>query len=121
MSKENIYRLAVLVLVLILVVGGFMMKRARAGEKYAVYLTTGEIYVGELKTFPRLELRNGYILSTVQDPQDSKKTNFQLNPLSDALWAPKHLYLNKKNVVFYVALSPESLIAKKLAEAEGKQ
>jgi hypothetical protein len=81
-----------------------------------VYLTTGEVYIGKLTTFPDLQLKNGYILQITKDPTDEKKSNFQLNPTKDTFWAPKVLYLVKDNIVFYGPLSPESQIAKTLAE-----
>lgn len=81
-----------------------------------VYLATGEVYVGELCTFPQLKLKNGYILATGQDPTDPKKANFQLNPLSDTLWSPKHIFLNRDQVVFYGPLLSTSKIARTLAE-----
>ncbi len=113
-SKNKIIGV-VLVVVLVLVVLKVAVLSRNMGN-YVVYLSTGEVYVGELSMFPKMKLQNGYILTTAQDPADPKKSNFQLNPLNEALWAPKHLYLNRKNVVFYGPLSPESSIAKKLAE-----
>lgn len=80
-----------------------------------VYLSTGEVYIGELSTFPVMELKNGYILTTVQDPTDPKKSNFQLNPLTEALWSPKNLYINKKHVVFYGPILENSKIGETLA------
>src|SRR3989344_527822 len=114
MSKNNIILLAVVV-VLVVVVGYFKgFSRVTSGTS-VVYLSTGEVYVGNLSLFPVMELKNGYILATVPDPADPKKTNFQLNPLTEALWAPKHLYLNKKQVVFYGPILPNSKIAEALA------
>ena len=110
------------VLVVVLVIGlVFVLFRGRLGElvktDYSiVYLTTGEVYIGKLKTFPDLQLTNGYILQISKDEKDPTKNNFQLNPIKDALWAPKVLHLVEKNVVFYGPLTPESVIAKKLAE-----
>ncbi len=116
MSKKNI---VIAVLVVLVVVGvGFWMKKQNAESMYSiVYLTTKEVYVGKLTTFPDLQLSDGYILNTVPDATDPKKTNFQLTPMSEALWAPeKGIHLVKDNVVFYGALSDNSSIAKTLAE-----
>ena len=106
------------VLVLIVVGAGFYFNKTKDVGGYSiVYLTTKEVYVGKLTTFPDLQLSDGYILNTVPDASDSKKTNFQLTPMSEALWAPqKGIHLVKDNVVFYGALSDTSSIAKTLAE-----
>ena len=116
MSKNNIV-LAVVVILLIVGVGFYFNKTKDMGGYSIVYLTTKEVYVGKLTTFPDLQLSDGYILNTVPDASDSKKTNFQLTPMSEALWAPqKGIHLVKDNVVFYGALSDTSSIAKTLAE-----
>lgn len=115
MSKKNI----VLLVVAALVLGGVALwsKKMRNEAVYSVvYLSTGEVYVGKLSTFPRMELKNGYVLGTAPDPADPKKSNFQLNPLNEALWAPERLYLNKKHVVFYGPILPTSQIADTLAK-----
>ena len=114
MSKKNII---IAVIVLLAVAGGALwMKKANSDDGYSVvYLTTGEVYVGKLKTFPDLQLRNGYILQVTKDAVDPNKNNFQLNPISDALWAPQSLHLMKENVIFYGPLMASSSIAQTLA------
>lgn len=110
MSKKNIA--IVVVLVLIVAALGFWKYKAMNPSDYSVvYLTTGEVYVGKLATFPNLELKNAYILQVTKDPTDATKTNFQLNPVNQALWAPKSIHLVKDNVVFYGPLLPTSKIA----------
>ena len=114
MSKKYI---AIVVVVLVLVFGLAFWSNKMKSDKYSVvYLTTGEVYVGKLTTFPSLELKDGYILQVTKDATDPTKTNFQLNPINQALWAPSKLHLIEKNVIFYGPLIPESTIAKKLAE-----
>ena len=117
-NKKNTI-IAVVVLVLVVGLGLVLRNKANGGmnnEYSVVYLTTGEVYIGQLSTFPNLELNNGYILQVTKDPTDATKSNFQLQPISQALWAPKSLHLTEKNVVFYGLLSPNSTIAKKIAE-----
>ena len=115
MSKKNI--IIVVLAILVVVGGGFYLNKKSAYNGYSVvYLTTGEIYVGKLTTFPDLQLKDGYILTTVADANDPKKANFQLNPLTEALWAPQNIHFIKDNVVFYSSILPESSIAKTLAE-----
>ena len=117
-NKKNL--IIAVVLVLVVVGAGLFWKYRVAGNGYSVvYLTTGEVYVGQLSTFGGFTLKNGYILQVTKDPADATKNNFSLQPLSQALWAPKSLHLTGKNVVFYGALLPTSKIAETLAK-EGK-
>ena len=115
MSKNQIIKLVVVVLI---VVGlGFWAYKVSENVGYSVvYFATGEVYVGKLTTFPDLKLTDSYILQVTQDAADKTKSNFQLQPIKDALWAPKSIHIVKDNVVFYGSLLSESIIAKKLAE-----
>jgi hypothetical protein len=67
----------------------------------AVYLRTGEMYVGQLYMFPRMKLVNPYILQSVPASAESPSGGYQLSPLSQSLWAPNVIYLNPEQVVFY--------------------
>lgn len=88
-----------------------------SNQKYSVvYMATGEIYVGKLSTMPYFELRDGYILQVTQDSNDPTKTNFQLQPMNDAYWAPESIKLTKEQVVFYGRLKEDSRIAQVLKE-----
>src|SRR3990167_370224 len=101
MSKKNIV-LAVALVIIVVGVALWVNKTKRESNEYSVvYLITGEIYVGKLSIFPNFELKDSYILSITKDAVDSNKSNFQLNPINEALWSPESLYINKKNVVFY--------------------
>ena|SRR3989338_8473071 len=105
--------------VLVLVVAGAVLlglKMQKEQGYSVIYVSTGEIYVGRLSTFPSYRVEDMYILQTTRDPADPAKNTFKLNPVADALWAPKVLHLNRKNVVFYGSLTDDSVIAKKLAE-----
>ena len=114
MNKKNI---VVVVIVVVLVVGiGFWLNKQSVKNAYSVVqMTTGEVYVGELKTFPELELKNAYILQLVKDEKDPTKNNFQLNPVNQALWAPSSLHFVRENIVFYGQLAPNSKIAETIA------
>jgi len=118
MSKKNI---VILVIAVLVVVGiSFLIYKNNKEQGYSVvYLSTGEVYVGKLTTIPDLQLENGYILQVIKDEKDPTKSNFQLQPIKDALWAPKTLHLVKDNVVFYGPLMSNSKIAETLA-GQGK-
>jgi len=110
MSKNQIIKLVVLALVII-GVAFLIYKKSKENPYSIVYLTTGEVYIGKLSTFPDLELKDSYILQTTKDATDPAKSNFQLQPISQALWAPQSLHLTEKNVIFYGPLLPTSKIA----------
>ena len=115
MSKNNI--IIAVVVVLVVLVAGFYFNKKNVGNAYSVvYMTTGEVYVGKLATFPELQLTNAYILQVVKDEKDPTKSNFQLQPIKDALWAPESMHLIKDNVAFYGTLLSDSKIAQTLAE-----
>lgn len=116
-TKRNI--VIAVVVVLVLVVVGFFVYKAKMSEGYSiVYLTTGEVYIGKLTTFPDLKLKDTYILQITKDTEDATKNNFQLQPVSDALWAPEYINLTQKNVIFYGPLLETSQIAQTLAEKQ---
>ena len=110
MSKKNIAIVVVLVLI-IAIFGAWQYKASQADVYSVVYLATGEVYVGKLTTFPDFQLTDAYILQVTKDTADSTKSNFQLNPINQALWAPRSIHFIKDNVVFYGLLSPTSKIA----------
>lgn len=119
---KNLDRKSLVFIVIIVVLLGFLFlnnKKLNKNNEYSiVYLSTGEVYVGKLSTMGSFELKDGYILQNVKDVNDPTKTNFQLKPVSEFLWAPKSLHLVEKNIIFFGLLSPDSVIAKKLAEAK---
>lgn len=85
---------------------------------YAVYLTTGEIYIGKLSTFPKLTLTDVYLLQIVPDQTDATKKAFQLAPLKDALWSPDKIFLNKDQIVFTAPVREDSEVAKAVRSKE---
>lgn len=121
MSKK--IKITLLVLALIIVVGSISIAaisiykpdvlRSAFNKPYsAVYLSTGEMYIGKLSVFPRLTLTNAYLLQIVPDQTDPTKKSFQLAPLKDALWSPDTIYLNRNMVVFTAPISDGSEVAK---------
>ncbi len=70
-----------------------------------VYLSTGDIYFGELSRFPYLVLKNGYILQRGQDD------GINLLPISSTVWEPAGgMRLNKDAVVFTAPLAKTSAV-----------
>ena len=95
MSKKNIIIVVVVVLVA-LIVGVLGYKMSHNNQYSVVYLTTGEVYVGKLSTFPSLTLTDGYILQVIKDATDPTKNNFQLQPISQALLGAVRTSSNRK-------------------------
>ena len=104
--------IAVLIFLFIL----FLSTKSTSSSKdwSVVYLSTGEIYIGKLSSFPNLKLTNAYLLQVITTPAEGEggedQTTFQLTPLKDALWAPKKLYLNREQVVFYGPIEETSRV-----------
>ena len=103
--------------VIVLVLAGLFLWAWAWSNKQAkswtvVYMSSQEIYVGHLHTFPRLMLTDGYILQNVKSSTDATKTNFQLFPLAEKVWAPTKLYLNRKQILYFGPLSEDSEAAK---------
>ncbi|OGF51425.1 hypothetical protein A2739_00110 [Candidatus Giovannonibacteria bacterium RIFCSPHIGHO2_01_FULL_43_100] len=116
MQNKRIQLGVVVVLVLAVLVVVLVKKPNNTNDYSVIYVSSGEVYVGKLTTFPSFELKNVYIYKVSKDLVDESKTNFQLIPVKDALWAPESMHFNRQNVIFYGALSPDSVIVKKLAE-----
>lgn len=120
-------KIILLVSVLVVVVGGSITIAALSVYKpnalkgifnkpySAVYLTTGEIYIGKLSTFPKLVLTDAYLLQIVPSSNDPTKQTFQLAPLKDALWSPERMYFNKEQVIFTAPIREDSQVAKTLS------
>lgn len=108
-----------IIVVLVVVLGFFMVSKQKSTENTGysvVYVATGEVYVGKLKTFPTLELRDAYVVQNTKDVNDPSKTSFQLQPIKETLWAPEYLKINKENVIFYGPILASSKIAQTLAQ-----
>ena len=118
-NKNKLLVVLIIILAIALIIVLFGGKIIKKEDNYSVvYLTTGEVYVGKL-SLPSFTLADGYIFQVTKDANDPNKSNFQLNPIKDALWAPKSLHLIKDNIVFYGPLLPSSKIAETLA-GQGK-
>jgi hypothetical protein len=116
-NKNHIYTGIIIILIIVLLGVVFWSKIVKDSDKseYSViYLTSGEVYIGKLKTFPRLVLIDSYLYQVTKDQADPSKNNFQLNPIKDALWAPEKMIIKRQNVLFYGPLLKTSKIAETL-------
>lgn len=108
-KKILIVILCVVILIVILFAAYFIFFRYTANYSI-VYLTSGDIYVGKLSTFPKMELSDVYLLLNVKDANDPTKSNFQLSPVKESIWGGSKIYLNEKQVLFYAAINDNSRI-----------
>jgi len=120
-KKKKLVAVAVISVIAIAAIGSVCIypKWQMSKEHSVVYLSTGEIYIGELSylSMPKFKLTNAYRLQAVKDATDETKTNFQLTPLRDALWSPQKLYLNPDQVVFYGPIEEGSSASEALRNA----
>ena len=127
-SKKSFIILIVVIVLLVFGFGFYVYSELNVSKKpwSVVYLATGEIYVGKVSCFPKLQIADAYILQLVNKPVEptageevtgETKPSFQLTPLKDALWAPKKLYLNPKQVVFYGPVEENSKVAEAIRNA----
>ena len=71
----------------------------------AVYLSTGDLYFGQLRWFPTLALRNVYLLQITQDPQ----TPLSLQKFTNVIWGPENkIKINRDQVVWMSRLRSDS-------------
>lgn len=119
-QRMSVWKIVAYIVVALLLAGiGYTgWKSYKQSTRYSiVYLQTGEIYVGKLTFFPKIKLKDPYILRVTKDEKDPKKSSFQLSPLKETVWNTKSLTLNKAHVVFYGLLDNDSKAGKALLNA----
>ncbi|PIR98551.1 MAG: hypothetical protein COT88_01040 [Candidatus Colwellbacteria bacterium CG10_big_fil_rev_8_21_14_0_10_41_28] len=90
---------------------------------YAVAMTDGTTYFGEVSRFPKLTISDPHTIQLVQQSEDPNDVGISLNPLRNSLWAPKTLELNRENVLFISKVGPDSQLEQALiasADLEGQ-
>lgn len=84
----------------------------------AVYLSSGEMYFGELKKFPRLALTRVHMLQQTND----KEKPFALQKLAGVFWEPEDaLLLNDEQIVWMATLRRDGQVARYIAGEQGNQ
>lgn len=124
-GKEKKWFLVVVILVIVIVLALVLKKSLAssdaAGTPYsAVYLQSGEMYVGKLTLFPKMILRDAYLITNVPDAEDSTKNNVQLQPAKNFIWSPTALYLSRQQVVFYGAVGAGSTVDEALKQVDNQ-
>lgn len=122
-KKGTLIIVGVVIVVLLLIAAVFLTlgltpSRNPFERPYSmVYLSTGEIYIGKLSTFPRMRMTDGHLLQVVRDPNDETKANFQLVPVKETLWGSEKLLLNRDQVMFYGPIGQNSKVAEALKQS----
>ena|SRR3989344_3309936 len=117
-NKKFVLPGLVILILAVLIGAAWLCSALRARSFSVVYLSSQEIYVGHLHTFPKLVLKDGYILQNTQPTEEVAKTELQLFPLSGKVWAPSQIYLNRDQILYHGPLSENSDAAKAI-EAKG--
>lgn len=110
MSTLNKALLGVIVLLILTGIGLLVNKNLNASSYYAVFMSTGDMYFGQLHRFPKLGLASVYAL---QKNTDNRETPFSLVKFGDAFWGPQdYMQLSKENVLWISKLKADSQVVK---------
>ncbi|PIU99249.1 hypothetical protein COS59_00720 [Candidatus Wolfebacteria bacterium CG03_land_8_20_14_0_80_36_15] len=111
MFKSNKILFVGLIAVIIILVGILAWQKIKISRPYyAVYLTTGDLYFGELSRFPFLTLSNAWLIQ--RDPS-SQTGELKLTEFKNAFWSPAGtMRLSKYNIVWIAKLSKDSPVVK---------
>ena len=100
---------------LVLIGGKMLFANNESGGYSAVYMTSGDIYFGQLERYPKLLLADAYTLQRNQDAQ----TPFTLVKFKDAFWGPAgDISLNEENILWIAELDESSPIWKNIQQQE---
>jgi len=111
MFKSNKILFVGLIAVIIILVGILAWQKIKISRPYyAVYLTTGDLYFGEVSRFPFLTLSNAWLIQ--RDPS-SQTGELKLTEFKNAFWSPAGtMRLSKYNIVWIAKLSKDSPVVK---------
>src|SRR3989344_7237810 len=121
--KKIFWVALVLVVVILFIAGAWFNSNLKAKKYSVVYLSSGELYVGHLRTFPKLVLTDAYMLENSEGlGKDGKPTPIQtLISLTNAKrpWASNKLYLNRDQILFHGYLMEGTEIDKTIKSKAG--
>ncbi len=75
----------------------------------AVYMETGDLYFGRISYFPRLALKDVYVLQSANPPYPGQP-NLQIVPMRNTVWGPDRLILNYDQIVFIGKVGTDSQV-----------
>ncbi len=106
-NSLNKILLAVVIVLLVVLIGVVGWKYfGEKPEYYAVYLRTGDLYFGELSTFPSFSLKHVYML---QVNAQNQQNPVSIQKFTNVFWGPEdYINLNEDEVVWYTRLASDS-------------
>lgn len=103
--NKVLFAIVIVLLVALVVIVGWKYL-AGSPSYYAVYLRTGDLYFGELSTFPSFTLNHVYML---QINSQDQKNPVSIQKFTNVFWGPEDsLNINKSEVVWYTRLASDS-------------
>jgi hypothetical protein len=111
MSKNNIIILILCIIILLISICFFCLSRTN-NSYYAVYLETGELYIGHLSTFPVLAMTDIHYIQ-----KNETDNTLGLQKFSESVFSPEdRIVLNKNNIVWTTKLKEDSEIMKAIKQ-----
>jgi len=111
-----VYFIILVVAILLLIALGVFIGRMVSGDKVAtskysaVYLSSGDIYFGELSWFPWPLIKNAWYIDAGVNPQ-TQTQEVNLLPLSSVFWGSTgNIKLNPKEIIFTTKLRSDSQV-----------
>ncbi len=108
MSKLNKILLVVVAALIVVLAGVVYWQSSKSGDNYwAVYLSTGDLYMGKLAYFPRLHLTDVWFFQKTDDAENP----LNLSKFNKAFWGPgDNLYISEKQIIWKNKLSETSQV-----------
>ena len=113
-KKKGVVGLIVIAIIVVLVVAGIVWKVFIKKPVFsAVYLTTGDLYFGEVVKFPKYGIKNPYFIQTnTQDPNNP----VSIQRFQNVFWQPEgFMNLSSDKVIWTAHLNSEGDLADLLA------
>jgi len=115
-SRFAILFIIIAILIVALVVVGWYLARLKGDTVYAVYLNTGDLYFGELSSFPSMTLYNAWYLQ-----RDNQTGDISATDMSQTAWGSSGtLRLNRDSVVWTSKLSRDNEIYKLVTQGSAQ-
>lgn len=120
MSK-NKQVLVLLIVIVIIFIGAALFVYGKRDRHYsAVYLRTGDFYIGKVSRFPTLSITDAFGYQASIDPTNPERGTFQIIALKDLPWSPDKLVLNRKQVMFVAPIPEGSQVLQAIKEIQAR-
>ena len=113
MKAKKITLIILIIVIAVIIVGWLVWKLFLAPVTFhAVYLTTGDLYFGQLAQFPSFGLKQPY---TIQVDTQNQEAPLSVQRFSSVFWGPgDFMKINRENVVWVVELASQGQLAQLL-------